>query len=162
MKLAYSDMRNKERSKLACLPLQATQILWIILAALVADHALADLPGQVAPTDCPYVEQMHGLLPLLFSIGLLPRPTMAATIAPSDTSSSVVIRPDSTQQISCGANAVTMIHDVAFAHPTLSNGKAKELDMDILVPQPFQARPLVVYVTGGEFSHAPKEAAVHL
>src|SRR5258707_12753174 len=157
MKLAYSAMQNKERGKLACLPVQATRILWAILATLIADYGLADASGPVAPTDCPYVKQMHGLLPLLFSIGLLPRPTMAATIAPSDTSSSVVIRPDSTQQISCGANAVTMIHDVAFAHPTLSNGKAKELDMDILVPQPFKGRPLVVYVTGGGFIQAPKE-----
>ena len=155
-------MRNKERGKLACLPIQATQILWGILAALIADHGLADASGPVAPTDCPYVEPMHGLLPLLFSVGLLPRPTMAATIAPSDTSSSVVIRPDSTQQIRCGANVVTMIHDVAFAHPTLSNGKAKELEMDILVPQPFKGRPLVVYVTGGGFSQAPKEAALNL
>jgi acetyl esterase/lipase len=155
-------MSNKERGKLACPPIRASRIPWAILAALVAGHALAGVSGRAAPTDCPYVEQMHGLLPLLFSVGLLPRPTMAATIAPSDTSSSVVIRPDSTQQISCGANTVTMIHDVAFAHPTLSNGKAKELDMDILVPQPFKARPLVVYVTGGGFSQAPKEAALNL
>jgi acetyl esterase/lipase len=162
MKLTYSEMRTKERGKLACLPIQATQILCAILATLIADHGLADASGRVASTDCPYVEQMHGLLPLLFSVGLLPRPTMAATIAPSDTSSSVVIRPDSTQQIKCGANAVTMLHDVAFAHPTLSNGKAKELEMDILVPQPFKGRPLVVYVTGGGFSQAPKEAALNL
>jgi acetyl esterase/lipase len=155
-------MRSKQRGKLPCPPIRATRILWAALAALIADHALADVSGRVAPTDCPYVKQMHGLLPLLFSIGLLPRPTMAAAIAPSDTSSSVVIRPDSTQQISCGANAVTMIHDVAFAYPMLSNGKAKELDMDILVPQPFKARPLVVYVTGGGFSQAPKEAALNL
>ncbi len=155
-------MRNKERGKLAGLPIQATQILWVILATLIAGHGLADASGRVPPTDCPYVEPMHGLLPLLFSVGLLPRPTMAATIAPSDTSSSVVIRPDSTQQIRCGANAVTVIHDVAFAHPALSNGKAKELEMDILVPQPFKGRPLVVYVTGGGFSRAPKEAALNL
>jgi acetyl esterase/lipase len=155
-------MRNKERGRSAGIPLQATRILWAILATLAADHALAAPPGQAALTECPYVKQMHGLLPVLFSVGLLPRPTMAATIAPSDASSSVVIRPDSTQQIRCGANAVTMIHDVAFAHPTLSNGKAKELDMDILVPQPFKGRPLVVYVTGGGFSQAPKEAALNL
>ena len=147
-------MQNKERGRPAGLPLPATQILWAILATLIAGHGLA--------ADCPYVKQMHGLLPVLFSIGLLPRPTMAAEIAPSDTSSSIVIRPDSTQQISCGANAVTMVHDVAFAHPTLSNGKVKELEMDILVPQPFKERPLVVYVTGGGFSQAPKEAALNL
>ena len=34
--------------------------------------------------------------------------------------------------------------------------------MDILVPQPFKGRPLVVYVTGGGFSQAPKEAALNL
>src|SRR5260221_6563187 len=155
-------MRNKERGKSAGLPIQATQILWVILATLIADHGLADASGRVPPTDCPYVEPMHGLLPLLFSVGLLPRPTMAATIAPSDTRSSVVIRPDSTQQIRFRADAVTVIHDVAFAHPALRNGKAKELEMDILVPQPFKGRPLVVYVTGCGFSRAAKEAALNL
>jgi len=43
-------MRNKERGKLAGLPKQAAQILWAILATLIADHGLADDSGRVAPT----------------------------------------------------------------------------------------------------------------
>jgi acetyl esterase/lipase len=113
-------------------------------------------------TECPYVKPMHGLMPVLFKVGLLPQPLLATTIAPSDTSSSVVIRPNSAQQIECGASEVTLIHDVAFTHPTLSSGKEKELQMDILVPQPLTERPLVLYVPGGGFSQAPKEAALNL
>jgi acetyl esterase/lipase len=155
-------MRTTEGGPWAGLSQRAPQVLLAILAILFADNGLADPPKPIALTDCPYVKQMHGLLPLLFKVGLLPRPPMATTIAHSDTSSSVVIRPDSTQQIKCGATAVTMIQDVTFAHPMLSSGKAKELQMDILVPQPLKRRPLVVYVTGGGFSQAPKEAALNL
>jgi len=162
MKILYSNMRIRKRCHSAGLPVLATQILCVMLATLNSDHGWADAPRRAESTDCPYFKPMHGLLPVLFSVGLLPRPTMATAIAPSDTSSSVVIRPDSTKQIECGATAVTMIHDVAFAHPTLSNGKAKELEMDILVPQPPKVRPLVVYVTGGGFVQATKEAALNL
>jgi acetyl esterase/lipase len=105
---------------------------------------------------------MHGMLPLLFKVGLLPRPPMATTIAQSDASSSIVIRPDSTQQIKCGTTRVSVMSDVAFAHPALGNGKSKELRMDVIVPQPLKERPLVIYVTGGGFSQAPKEAALNL
>jgi acetyl esterase/lipase len=102
------------------------------------------------------------MLPLLFKVGLLPRPPMATTIAQSDASSSIVIRPDSTQQIKCGTTRVSVMSDVAFAHPALGNGKSKELRMDVIVPQPLKERPLVIYVTGGGFSQAPKEAALNL
>lgn len=34
--------------------------------------------------------------------------------------------------------------------------------MDVIVPQPLKERPLVIYVTGGGFSQAPKEAALNL
>jgi acetyl esterase/lipase len=105
---------------------------------------------------------MHGMLPLLFKVGLLPRPPMATTIAQSDASSSIEIRPDSTQQIKCGTTRVSVMSDVAFAHPALGNGKSKELRMDVIVPQPLKERPLVIYVTGGGFSQAPKEAALNL
>ena len=81
---------------------------------------------------------------------------------PGDTSSSVVIHPDATRQITCGKVAITSFNDVVFAEPTLSNGKAIELKLDVLVPQPPRPRPLVLYVTGGGFSRAPKEAALNL
>jgi acetyl esterase/lipase len=138
------------------------RILSTIFASLIAGSALAGPAGQAALTECPYVKPMHGLMPMLFKVGLLPRPPLATTIAPSDTSTSVVIRPNSAQQIQCGANEVSLMNDVAFAHPTLRSGKTKELQLDILVPQPLRERPLVLYVTGGGFSQAPKEAALNL
>jgi acetyl esterase/lipase len=155
-------MRIKARGQQAGLTRWAPRVLSAILASLIAGSGLAGTATQVALTDCPYVKPMHGLLPVLFKVGLLPRPPLATTIAPSDTSSSVVIRPNLAHQIECGANEVTLIHDLAFAHPTLSSGKVKELQMDILVPQPLKERPLVLYVTGGGFSQAPKEAALNL
>jgi acetyl esterase/lipase len=134
-----------------------------IFVALIAGCGPAATPqGHSAMSSCPYVKPMHGLLPVLFRIGLLPRPPLATSIAPGDATSSIVIRPDSTRQIFCGKTMVSSINDVAFAHPTLSNGKSKELQLDILVPQPPEKRPLVLYVTGGGFSQAPKEAALNL
>jgi acetyl esterase/lipase len=135
---------------------------WAILATLLSGHCFADSPARPDLTDCPYQAQMHGMLPLLFKIGLLPRPPMATSIAPSDASSSIAIQPDSTQQIKCGRMPVSVISNTVFAHPTLSNGKSKELRMDVMVPQPLKERPLVIYVTGGGFSQAPKEAALNL
>jgi acetyl esterase/lipase len=129
---------------------------------LLAHHCFADSAARPDLTDCPYEAQMHGMLPLLFKIGLLPRPPMATSIAPSDASTSIVINPDSAQQIRCGRTPVDVISDIVFAHPTLRNGKAKELRMDVMVPQPLKERPLVIYVTGGGFSRAPKEAALNL
>jgi acetyl esterase/lipase len=155
-------MQIKERGQQAGLTRRAPRVLSAILASLIAGSDLASPAGQAALTECPYAKPMHGLMPMLFKVGLLPRPPLATTISSSDTSSSVVIRPDSTQQIECGASKVTLIHDVAFAHPTLNSGKAQELQMDILVPQPLKERPLVLYVTGGGFSQAPKEAALNL
>ena len=134
-----------------------------IFVALIAGCGPAATPqGHSAMSSCPYVKPMHGLLPVLFRIGLLPRPPLATSIAPGDATSSIVIRPDSTRQIFCGKTMVSSINDVAFAHPTLSNGKSRELQLDILVPQPPEKRPLVLYVTGGGFSQAPKEAALNL
>jgi acetyl esterase/lipase len=146
------DMRPRERG----------QFIGALLATLIAGYCPAGPSGQAALTDCPYVKPMHGMLPVLFKVGLLPRPPMATMIAPSDAGSSLVIRPDAAQQIQCGATPVSMISDVAFAHPTLGNGKRKELLMDVLVPQPLKERPLVIYITGGGFSRAPKEAALNL
>jgi acetyl esterase/lipase len=87
---------------------------------------------------------------------------MATSISPGDTTSSVIIHPDSTRQITCGKVATTAFNDIVFAHPTLSNGKSIDLKLDILVPQPPKQRPLVLYVTGGGFRLAPKEAALNL
>jgi acetyl esterase/lipase len=155
-------MRNPERHRWAARVTWTSHALIAIFVGLIAGCGQGASPVGQALSSCPYIEQMHGLLPVLFSVGLLPRPPMAISIAPSETISSVIIRPDSTRQITCGKTVVTAINDVAFAQPTLSNGKSKVLQLDILVPQPLKERPLVLYVTGGGFSQAPKEAALNL
>jgi acetyl esterase/lipase len=117
-------------------------------------------PGSTS--ECPYVKPMHGLMPVLFWIGLLPKPVMASTVAASDTSTSVVIRPDPKDQIACGGTKLKAINDVVFVRRTLANGKTLDLSMDIQIPDSPKKRPLVVYVTGGGFIQAPKEAALNL
>jgi len=87
---------------------------------------------------------------------------MASTIAASDTSTSIVIHPDPNDQITCGRTAIRTIADVTFSTRTLPNGKSMDLLMDIQVPDPPRKRPLVVYITGGGFIQAPKEAALDL
>jgi acetyl esterase/lipase len=143
-----------------------------VMAACVALSAMvaSSLPGTgfAAPTalvsasECPSAKIMHGLLPFLFWIGILPKPTMATTIAPSDTSTSVVIRPNPDVQISCGKTQIKSVTDVVFAQPTIAGGKSIELSMDVQIPQPSRRRPLVIFVTGGGFVQASKEAALNL
>jgi acetyl esterase/lipase len=105
---------------------------------------------------------MHGLMPILFWIGLLPKPTMASTIAASDTSTSSIIRPDPKDQIACGRTKLRAMNDVVFARRALANGKSLDLSMDIQMPDTPKERPVVIYVTGGGFIQAPKEAALNL
>lgn len=126
-------------------------------SALIAARATAD-----SLTPCPTVAPLHGLMPFLFWTGILPKPVMATTVAASDTSTSIVIRPDTNDQITCGKTAITTVEDVVFSTRTLANGKSMDLSMDIQMPEPRRKRPLVVYVTGGGFIQAPKEAALNL
>jgi acetyl esterase/lipase len=145
---------------------RAFQAGWLVL--LVVNAAILPAAGFAAPSapdsvsECPYIKPMHGLLPILFWIGLLPKPTMASTIAASDTSTSIVIRPNPTDQIACGRTRLKAINDVVFARRTLANGKSLDLSMDIQMPDAPKRRPLVIYVTGGGFIQAPKEAALNL
>jgi acetyl esterase/lipase len=126
-------------------------------SAFVTARAAAD-----SVATCPSVAPLHGLLPLLFWTGILPRPVMASTIAASDTSTSIVIRPDPNDQITCGETAIKTVEDIVFSTRTLPNGKSMDLSMDIQMPVPRGRRPLVVYVPGGGFIQAPKEAALNL
>jgi acetyl esterase/lipase len=118
-------------------------------------------PGKSA-VACPTITPLHGLLPILIWTGLLPRPTMARTIASSDMSTSIVIRPDKSDQITCGRTAITTTNDVIFATRSLPDGKSVDLSLDIQVPQTPGTKPLVLYITGGGFIQAPKEAALNL
>lgn len=120
----------------------------------------APVPGVRAA--CPRFTPMHGLMPLLFRIGVLPKPPIAASVAPSDTSTSIVIRPDRTDQIECGKAPVAVIEDVVYAAPKTPAGKSGSLKMDLLIPEPRRKRTLVVYVPGGGFMVAAKESALNL
>jgi acetyl esterase/lipase len=129
---------------------------FLALSAFVAARAAAD------SSVCPTVAPLHGLMPFLFWSGILPKPVMATTVAASDTSTSIVIRPDSNDQITCGKTAIKTVEDVVFTTRTLANGKSLDLALDIQIPEPRRKSPLVVYVTGGGFVQAPKEAALDL
>ena len=124
--------------------------------------------GNAAQVDarssvpCPIVTPLHGLLPVLIRLGVFPRPVMASTITASDTSTSIVIHPDPNDQITCGKTAIKTIDDVVFTTRTLSSGKQLDLSMDVQMPVAPGRKPLVVYVTGGGFIQAPKEAALNL
>jgi acetyl esterase/lipase len=119
-------------------------------------------PGSGAPGACPQFTPMFGLMPLLFRIGALPKPPLAASIAPSDVSTSTVIHPDRSDQIHCGKTPIKTINNVVYASPTTPNGKSKPLMMDMLIPEPVRTRTIVVYVPGGGFVVAAKESALNL
>jgi acetyl esterase/lipase len=111
---------------------------------------------------CPHFTPMHGLMPLLFRIGVLPKPPIAASVAPSDTSTSIVIQPDRADQIQCGKTPLKSIENVEYAAPKRSNGKSASLKMDLLIPEGVRKRTVVVYVPGGGFVVAAKEGALNL
>jgi acetyl esterase/lipase len=119
-------------------------------------------PDAGARGACPQFTPMYGLMPLLFRFGILPKPPLAASIAPSDTSTSIVIHPDRSDQIQCGKTRIKTIENVVYASPNLPNGKSKPLKMDILIPEPARKRTIVVYVPGGGFVVAAKEGALNL
>ncbi len=105
---------------------------------------------------------MHGLMPLLFRIEVLPEPPLAVSVAPSDMSTSIVIHPDRSDQIQCRKTPIKTVKDIVYAAPKLPNGKSKPLKMDILIPEPVRKRTVVVYVPGGGFVVAAKEGALNL
>jgi acetyl esterase/lipase len=143
--------------------IQATWLaLWVVTATILPARGSAQVIAPAPATECPYIKPMHGLMPILFWIGLLPKPTMASTIAASDASTSSIIRPDPKDQITCGRTKLRAFNDIVFARRALANGKSLDLSMDIQMPDTPKQRPLVIYVTGGGFIQAPKEAALNL
>jgi acetyl esterase/lipase len=93
---------------------------------------------------------------------VLPKPPLAASITPSDTSTSIVIHPDRSDQIQCGKTPIRTLKNVVYATPNLPDGKSTSLKMDILIPEPARKRTIVVYVPGGGFVMAAKESALNL
>ena len=127
---------------------------------IVGVRSRAPAPGSRAA--CPNFTPMYGLMPMLFRIGILPKPPIAASIAPSDTTTSMVIRPDRGDQIECGKTPITTLKNIVYAAPKRADGKSISLRMDILIPEPMRKRTVVVYVPGGGFVMAAKESALNL
>ena len=73
----------------------------------------------------------------------------AKTVAPSDTSTSIVIRPDG-PQISCGKTQLSTYSNVVYSAPVTA-GKQVRLVMDVLAPRTPGPKPLVVFLPGGGF-----------
>jgi acetyl esterase/lipase len=146
---------------------KARTILIVALAAGAVGGGLiigvrSGAPAPGARAACPRFTPMYGLMPLLFRIGVLPKPPIAASVAPSDTSTSIVIQPDRNDQIQCGKTPIKRIENVEYAAPKLPNGKSASLKMDLLIPEPGRKRTVVVYVPGGGFVVAGKEGALNL
>jgi acetyl esterase/lipase len=95
----------------------------------------------------------------LFARMVMPKIPLAVTIAPSDNSTSIVIKPDPTDQIRCGNTQVKLIKDVVYGMPTTTAGKTIKLAMDIMVPAGAGNKPAIVYVPGGGFMISAKESA---
>ena len=146
-------------------------IAWCISAAvsllIVNPAAFADPRSSQAVAGahaCPRTELKMPSIPSGRPTGppSLPKIAVSSTVAASDMSTSTVIRPDPEDQITCGRASLKSSNDVIFSQPRLSNGKTADLQMDVLIPMPSTKRPLVVYVTGGGFVVAAKEAALDL
>jgi len=87
---------------------------------------------------------------------------IASSVAPSDTSTSIVLDNLTGPQIQCGRTPLDTYSDIVFDTPTSGNGQAKQLKLDIQVPRTPGRKPLVVYLTGGGFVTAPKENGLNL
>jgi acetyl esterase/lipase len=85
--------------------------------------------------------------------------TLARSIAPSDTSTSVVIDSPAGPQITTGAVGVSAYRDLVYATRAGAGGRSVQLRLDLLVPATAGAKPLVVYLPGGGFVMANKEMA---
>jgi acetyl esterase/lipase len=88
--------------------------------------------------------------------GGVPNISLAKTIAPSDTSTSIVI-DGSGPQIECGTTQLTTYSDILYDTPT-SAGEEVPLKLDLQVPQTSGKKPLVIYITGGGFLRNDKSA----
>jgi acetyl esterase/lipase len=101
--------------------------------------------------------------PGVAAAGPPPKIPLATSVAPADASTSRVIRPDPSDQITCGKVSLQTFANIVFAEPTLRDGKPMPLRMDVLVPGPEGTRrPLVVYIPGGGFVMSAKESALNL
>jgi len=91
--------------------------------------------------------------------GAIPEIVLARSVAPSDNSTSVVIATPAGPQIRTGAVPVTVHTDVVYATRADAEGRELPLRLDLLVPETPDAKPLVVYLSGGGFVLSRKDAA---
>ncbi|MCW2650750.1 MAG: esterase [Mycobacterium sp.] len=85
-----------------------------------------------------------------------PNILFAKIVAPSDTSTSIVI-DGSGPQIRCGRLRLMTYTDILYDTPT-SGGKPIPLRLDIQMPASAGNKPLVVYISGGGFLRNDKAA----
>ena len=90
---------------------------------------------------------------------IMPDIILARSVAPSDDSTSIVLPPAVEPQIQIGAVGVTAHTNIVYATHKDSDGKDVSLRLDLLVPQTPGAKPVVVYLPGGGFVLANKDAA---
>ena len=134
----------------------------LIVAGTIAAFGLggataANAKGAAQPggSTCPVPPMPPGM-------ANMPPIPMATGTKPSDTSTSVVIKPNPADQISCGHTALKMLPDVVYAQVPGRGGQSRGLALDILKPAAPGKYPLVVYVPGGGFVIAPKDGALNL
>jgi acetyl esterase/lipase len=147
--------------------LAVTTVLGLALMACSSggQGTSSDAASPTQPTDCPTSQitapgggssgapgGASGGAPGGVSI------TAAKSVAPSDTSTSTVIKPEG-PQITCGRTEVDTHSDIVYSTPSTA-GKPVGLKLDILVPKTAGKKPLVIYLSGGGFVMATKEAAL--
>ncbi len=84
---------------------------------------------------------------------------IATSVAPSDTSTSIVITPTG-PQIESGKLEAQMRNDVVYSQPQAAGYETVALKMDVLVPKSAGKKPLVVWYPGGGFVHADKSGSL--
>jgi acetyl esterase/lipase len=85
---------------------------------------------------------------------------LATSVAPSDTSTSVVLPLPRGPQIELGRVEVAVHADIVYAEPVRPDGTSRQLRLDLLVPKSTGAKALVVYLPGGGFVMALKESGL--
>jgi acetyl esterase/lipase len=131
----------------------------VALAACAQSSSRATLPDSAASaaTACPVFNP--GPLPGGPPGGATQLP-IASTVAPSDTSTSIVLHVDGDAQMTCTAMGRTSQSDIVYSSPRLADGTTLPLQLDLLAPVGSTPRPLVVFVPGGGFVTAVKQLSL--
>ena len=151
------------RMKKVCLPIAGGLPLLLAGGCFAQpDHGSQSGQVQLAGHTCPTEGPPAFVIRAMTMLPGAPRVTLASSVAPSDTSTSVVIAPDPKDQIHCGAQPLRKTRNIVFSTPRLTDGSQKPLKLDVLAPADGGAHPLIVYIAGGGFVIAIKESAADL